>query len=95
VANYLDNIAPYVTCRSYVFRVEAYGGVTATGGTGGAFVDTARISRDRSKKAILDVGPMWARRNVSSMSQTQSAAGLTAPDRELSYRVLWYSDNER
>ncbi|MBN2081879.1 hypothetical protein JW859_06675 [bacterium] len=95
VANYLDDIAPYVTCRSYVFRVEAYGGVTASGGTGGAFVDTARISRDRAKKAIIDVGPMWARRNVNQLNQTMQAVGLSAPDREMSYRVLWYSDNEQ
>ena len=27
IANYLDDIAPYVTCRSYVYRVEAAGAV--------------------------------------------------------------------
>jgi len=93
IANYLDDIAPYVTCRSYVFRVEANGAVTASGGTAGAMVDTARIERDRSKTAIVDVGPLWARRDVSASSDLLASFGLSVPDRSMSYRILWYTDN--
>ena len=93
VANYLDDIAPYVTCRSYVFRVEANGAVTASGGVTGAVVDTARISRDRSKMAIVDVGPLWARRDNFAANDLLSSFGLTTQDKSMSYRVLWYTDN--
>lgn len=95
IANYLDDIAPYVTCRSYVFRVDAYGAVTASGSTAGALVDTAKISRDRSKSAIIDVGPMWARRDAPLLNDILQGAGITAPDRDLSYRILWYNDETR
>jgi hypothetical protein len=92
IANYLDDIAPYVTCRSYVFRVDAYGAVTASGGTAGAMVDTAKISRDRGKSAIIDVGPLWSRRDAPLLNQVVQGAGMTAPDRDLSYRILWYNE---
>jgi hypothetical protein len=96
IANYLDDIAPYVTCRSYVFRVEANGAVTASGGAGGAVVDTARFSRDRSKTAVVDVGPLWARRDAAPvLDDVQQGAGYTARDRNRTYRILWYKDESR
>ena len=93
IANYLDDIAPYVTCRSYVFRVEAVGAVTASGGSAGAVLDTARISRDRSKEAIVDVGPLWTRTGASGLSDSQAASGLKSRGRQNAYNVLYYRDN--
>ncbi len=93
IANYLDDIAPYVTCRSYVYRVEASGAVTASGGAAGALVDTAKISRDRSKVAVVDVGPLWSRRDAEVLDDVLQGAGLTSRDRDLSYRILWYRDD--
>ncbi|MBN1966079.1 MAG: hypothetical protein JW910_15625 [Anaerolineae bacterium] len=93
ITNYLDDIAPYVTCRSYVFRVEAVGAVTASGGTAGAVLDTARISRDRSKEAIVDVGPLWTKTGAGEMSNTDASSGLHSRGRQNDYHILWYRDN--
>jgi hypothetical protein len=93
VANYLDDLAPFVTCRSYVFRVEAVGAVTASGGNAGAVLDTARISRDRSKEAIVDVGPLWTRTGASALSDTEAYNGLRARGRQNDFNILYYRDN--
>jgi len=92
IANYLDDIAPFITCRSYVFRVEAVGAVPASGGAAGAVIDTARISRDRAKSAIVDVGPLWSRRSSDGASEVAESLGLTAPDRQRSFHILWFKD---
>jgi len=95
VANYLDDIAPYVTCRSYVFRVEAAGAVTASGGTEGSMLDNAKVARDRAKMAVIDVGPKWARRDVSELTTTELSQGLRAPSPQASYTILWSRDDQR
>lgn len=94
IANYLDDIAPYVTCRSYVFRVNAIGAVTATGGSAGALVDTAKISRDRSRTAVIDTGPIWARRNIQDQQAQQSLINplIRSRDPNRSYSFVWYKD---
>lgn len=55
--NMIDDIAQYCTCRSYVYRVEASGGVV-TSSSGGADLESSRINRDRTRTAIIDVGKM-------------------------------------
>ena len=40
-ADWLDDVAPFLTCRSYVFRVDAAGSVEVSGGTQTAVLDTA------------------------------------------------------
>jgi hypothetical protein len=96
IANYLDDIAPYITCRSYVYRVDAAGAVETSGGTEGAVIDTAAIQRDRGKSAVVDVGPMWSRRNdIPALNDLQASEGLTLPDRDLSYRILWFNDERK
>lgn len=94
IANFLDDIAPYVTCRSYVFRVDAAGAVETSGGTEGALVDTSTIQRDRGKSAVIDVGPLWSRRvDTLELDDVQRSQGLKSADRDVSYRILWYKDD--
>jgi hypothetical protein len=59
--NFIDDIAPFVTCRSYVYRVDASGGVV-TNSTQGADEESSRINRDRTRTAIIDVGKLSAGR---------------------------------
>ncbi|MCC7477461.1 hypothetical protein IT575_03290 [bacterium] len=94
VQNYLDDIAPYITCRSYVFRVDSAGAVVASGGDAGALVDSAKVSRSRSKSAVIDTGKLYSRRSGSQVDQILSEIfGLeTNTDTERNYRVLWLKD---
>jgi hypothetical protein len=94
-ANYLDDIAPFVTCRSYVFRVEAIGSVSASGGAAGSVLDGARMSRDRIRTAVVDLGPMWSRREVQAAEQLGLGDLRSQTDNNLSYNVLWYDDSNR
>jgi hypothetical protein len=73
--NMIDDIAPYCTCRSYVYRVEASGGVV-TSSTGGADLESSRINRDRTRTAIIDVGKM----NTGRTSEFGTKAG---------WQILW------
>jgi hypothetical protein len=65
----------FCTTRSYVYRVEASGGVV-TSTTGGADVDSSRINRDRVRTAIIDTGKL----NTSRTSDFGTKRG---------WQVLW------
>ncbi len=95
--NYLDDIAPYITCRSYVFRVDSAGAVVASGGDAGALVDSAKVSRSRSKSAVIDTGKLFSRRAGSQTDQILSDIfGLeTNTDTERNYKVLWMRDERQ
>lgn len=95
IANYLDDIAPYVTCRSYVFRVESIGAINASGGAAGAVLDSARVNRDRIRTAVIDVGPFWARRDAPDIGQPGLGDIRTYSDRQVNYNLLWYHDEGR
>jgi hypothetical protein len=89
VANYLDDIAPYITCRSFVFRVDAAGAVDVSGGAQTAVLDTSSIQRDRQKTAIIDVGPQDARSDLYLGEEGEDLNDTPAPPRQQSYRVLY------
>jgi hypothetical protein len=76
-----------------VFRVDGAGAVTASGGGAGAYMDTAKISRDRSKTAVIDVGPLMARRDGPTLSDADRAAGLKVPDPQRNYQILYLNEN--
>jgi len=58
VMNYLADIEPYITTRSYVFRIEGKGVIPTSGSGAGNAFQTGRTSRDRNVLAIVDVGPL-------------------------------------
>jgi len=58
VANYLDDIAPYVTTRSYTFRTSGVGGVSISGESEVVPVALDRVQRDRSVTKVIDVGKL-------------------------------------
>jgi hypothetical protein len=89
VANYLDDIAPYLTCRSYVFRVDAAGAVDVSGGSQTAVLDTSSLQRDRQKTAIIDVGPQSSRNDLFLGFEGQELPGITLPPRQESYKILY------
>ncbi|MCB1217693.1 hypothetical protein KDL44_09875 [bacterium] len=92
-ANYLDDIAPYITCRSYVYRVDSSAAITASGGTSSALLDTSTLARDRTKTVVLDAGPLANNRGIDEISQLDASRGLLSPSRSASYQILWFSDN--
>ncbi len=57
-ANYLDDIAPYITTRTYMYRILGIGGVDISGLTENNPVTLDRIDRDMSKEIIIDAGNM-------------------------------------
>ncbi|MCB1221272.1 MAG: hypothetical protein H7A35_02470 [Planctomycetales bacterium] len=91
--NWLDDIAPFITCRSYVYRVDSSAAITASGGTSSALLDTSTLARDRSKTVILDAGPLANNRGVDQLSDLDASRGLISPARSASYKILWFSDN--
>jgi hypothetical protein len=93
VQNYLDDIAQFVTCRSYVFRVDSAGAVVSSGGEAGSLVDSSKISRDRSKQAIIDVGKLYSRRSDGELSPFGEQLGLRSDEQsQRGYRILWFRD---
>ena len=46
-----------------------------------------------SKTAIIDVGPMMARRDSPQLSDTERAAGLKVPDPQRNYQILYLNEN--
>jgi len=81
-ANYLDDIAAYITTRSYVFRIVGVGGVGLSGGSAAAPAALDRIDRDRAIERVVDVGKMHtAKADVASQSVN--------PDKRRAYSVLY------
>jgi hypothetical protein len=87
--NYLDDIAPYITTRSYVFRVDSAGAVQPTEGEGG------EIARERGRQAVVDVGKLWARRSGSTLDLIAQIFGLTPQNEAQAYRVMWTRDTSK
>ena len=58
VANYLDDLAPYVTTRSYTFRTVGVGGVSISGESEVVPVTLDMVQRDRSVTKVIDVGKL-------------------------------------
>lgn len=85
IANYLDDIAPYITTRSYTFRVTGIGGVSLSGGASAAPVAADQVSRDRVIEQVLDLGKMHTQRRDPT-AVNSSTSGRKA------FEVL-YSDN--
>jgi hypothetical protein len=92
-SNWLDDIAPYVTCRSYVYRVDSSAAITASGGTSSALLDTSTLARDRTKTVVLDAGPLANNRGIEELSDFQASQGRINPARSASYSILWFTDN--
>jgi hypothetical protein len=67
IANYLDDIAPYVTTRSYTFRIVGMGGVSISGGGMTAPVNTDQIDRDRVIERVIDIGKMHTPRRDTTI----------------------------
>ena len=67
IANYLDDIAPYVTTRSYTFRIIGMGGVSVSGGGMTAPVNTDQIDRDRVVERVIDIGKMHTPRRDTTI----------------------------
>lgn len=95
LANYLDDIAPYVTCRSYTYRVEASGAVEPSGGSSTSESGGSITSRDRSVMAVIDVGPLWSRRKLDSFGGASYGNEPVNADTGPSYSVLWRKDNRQ
>ncbi|MCD6282278.1 general secretion pathway protein GspK [bacterium] len=73
IANYLDDIAPYVTTRSYTFRIVGMGGVSISGGGMTAPVNADHIDRDRAIERVIDIGKMHTpRRDTTEVSADAS-----------------------
>jgi hypothetical protein len=92
ITNWLDDVAPFLTCRSYVFRVDAAGSVEVSGGTQTAVLDTASMQRDREKTAVIDVGPEGAKTDLFLGFPAQDVPGQAAPPRQHSYRILYQQE---
>ncbi len=92
-SNWLDDIAPYITCRSYVYRVDSSAAITASGGTSSALLDTSTLARDRSKTVVLDAGPLANNRGLELISDLDASRGQISAARSASYSILWFSDN--
>jgi len=69
IANYLDDIAPYITTRTYTYRIKGFGGVNISGYGETAPVTIDRIVRDRSVTKIVDVGKMRVPSSASALSR--------------------------
>ncbi len=84
IANYLDDIAPYVTTRSYTFRVTGIGGVSVSGGASATPVAADQISRDRVIEQVLDLGKMRTQRRdptaVNSSTSSRNAYEVVYSD---------------
>lgn len=90
VTNYLSDIAPYLTVRSYVFRVEGKGVIpTSQIGAGNAF-QTGRLSRDKNVMAIVDTGPLYTSQEGGLFRGL--FGGSIAPNDRLSHKVLYWQD---
>jgi hypothetical protein len=61
VSNFLADIEPYITTRSYMFRVEGKGIVPTSDTGAGNALQTGRTSRGKSVVAIVDIGPLNCR----------------------------------
>jgi hypothetical protein len=86
IANYLDDIAPYLTTRSYTYRAFGIGGVSISGGSMTAPVNTDQIARDRMIEQVIDVGKMRTQR------RDPSAVNVTAGNRN-AYEVVYSDQN--
>jgi hypothetical protein len=95
LANYLDDIAPYVTCRSYTYRIEASGAVEPSGGSSAAETGASSTSRDRTLTAVIDVGPLWAHRRVDEFPVGSFGNEPGAADIGPGYTVLWRKDGSQ
>jgi len=86
VANYLDDIAPYLTTRSYTYRVKGFGGVDVTGGSEVEPISLDRIERSRSITRIVDVGKLRSSADVGfpATGTTSGFRGVSKP-----YRVVY------
>jgi hypothetical protein len=82
IANYLDDIAAYITTRSYVFRIEGVGGVGISGGSQAAPVSFDRIERDRAIERVIDVGKM-------NTAKADVASQTVDPSMRRAYTVLY------
>ncbi len=76
VANYLDDIAPFITTRSYTYRIKGFGGVDISGYGETVPVTIDRIDRDKSVTKIVDVGKM---RTPSDETRIGEGLGRRSP----------------
>ena len=79
LSNYLDDVAPYFTTRSYVFGITGTGAIPSTSSSQTSVLATENVARDRTVEQIVDVGKLWTR-DVDPLSNQQ---------RKLSYKVLY------
>jgi hypothetical protein len=89
VTNYLADIAPYITTRGYVFRVEGRGALPTTNADQGNALMGGRISRDKNVLAIVDIGPL----NTAPESSLFNPEGFE-PEQRLTHKVIYRQDTK-
>ncbi len=82
VCNYLDDIAPFITTRSYVYRISAVGAIPNTVTSTDDKLSPGTLSRNRKLTAIVDVGDMYVGRDVDSVKNPYLGNA----------RILWIQD---
>jgi TolB protein len=83
LCNYLDDVAPYLTTRSYVFDVKGTGAIPSTSSSQTNVLATENVARDRTVEEVVDVGKLWTR-DVDPLSNQQ---------RNLNYKVLYFKSD--